>query len=170
MHTRRQRVPVLLALTLLHLPSLAVSATEPASIAKLEGYSGTVAVIRASRSLTLYPGLPLFSGDIVNVRDGRAAVRYSDGSEMKLRPETRLAITVRGRERTIDVFIGRLWSRVIRSRESLTSFRTGATTAAIRGRLVRSRSPPQPNTQINRPAVSGRTVSSTLRKASSVWA
>jgi len=47
---------------------------------------------------------------------------------------------------------------------------SSATAAPIFGRFVGSRSPPQPNTQINRRAVSARTADSTLRSASGVWA
>ncbi len=43
-------------------------------------------------------------------------------------------------------------------------------TAPISGRLVRSRSPPAPNTVTTRPRASGRAVSSRLRSASSVCA
>jgi hypothetical protein len=45
-----------------------------------------------------------------------------------------------------------------------------ATPSAIRGRLARSRSPPQPNTVISRPPVSGRSVRTSFSTASGVWA
>ena len=42
--------------------------------------------------------------------------------------------------------------------------------APICGRLLRSRSPPQPNTQISRPLVNGRQALSALSRLSGVWA
>ena len=50
---------------------------------------------------------------------------------------------------------------------------TSACSSASRpmsGRLVRSRSPPQPMTAISRPCVNSRAVLSTLRTESGVWA
>ena len=44
-----------------------------------------------------------------------------------------------------------------------------AAIAPMTGRLVRSRSPPQPKTQIRRPAVSARSARSAFSSASGVW-
>lgn len=58
------------------------------------------------------------------------------------------------------------WSRRPRPRPPLAA-------AAIKGRLLASRSPPQPNTHHRRPpraSVSGRRVDSALANASGVWA
>ena len=71
----------------------------------------------------------------------------------------------------------RIWSRImrgssVRGLSLVTTARSAsaATSAPILGRLPGSRSPPQPNTQISRRRVSGRSAPSTLRSASGVWA
>ena len=55
-------------------------------------------------------------------------------------------------------------------RWSRSASRPAPATAPIIGRLPRSRSPPHPNTQINRPPVMSRAARSTLSSESGVWA
>jgi hypothetical protein len=56
------------------------------------------------------------------------------------------------------------------SEVTTTTSESRAATAPISGRLVRSRSPPQPKTVMSRRGFSSRTVSRRFFKASSVWA
>ena len=80
--------------------------------------------------------------------------------------------------RSAGITMPRLISSMMRSGSSerglsevmTTRSLSRAATAPISGRLVRSRSPPQPNTVITRPGASGRAVSSRFFRASSVWA
>jgi hypothetical protein len=96
-------------------------------------YDGSLEVIRLGIPIALYPESPLFSGDIVHTREGRAVVRFADRSEIRLKPNTRLQLSEKGDRRDIDVFFGRLWAYVQSGHGRLTGFRTGGTIAAVRG-------------------------------------
>ena len=82
------------------------------------------------------------------------------------------------RHRSAGITMPRLISSMICSGSSLrglsevmtTRSLSRAATAPISGRLLRSRSPPQPNTVMSRPVASGRAVSSRFLSASSVCA
>ena len=117
---------------------LAVSAhaQQGGVIARLMHYDGDVNVVRGGIPLSLYPELPLFSGDLVRTREGRATLRFSDRSELRLQPQTHLSVSVGMQERSIEVFAGKLWARIQRWREANTRFRTGGTIAAIRGTVI----------------------------------
>jgi hypothetical protein len=106
------------------------------SVAKLTAYSGVLSVIRGGAGLGLHPELGLLNGDVVSTRDGRATIVFNDRSEVRVRPNTRLAINDTPERRDIDVFFGRLWAFVSSRRDKQTNFKTGGTIAAVRGTVL----------------------------------
>ena len=65
---------------------------------------------------------------------GRATVRFqSDGTVLRVGPDTRVQVNESATERGISVFFGRVWAHVVRWRERPTRFESGSTIAAIRG-------------------------------------
>jgi len=104
------------------------------SIATLESGQGRVLVIRLGQSQQPSPALPLQLNDIVVTREGRATVRFhSDGTVLRIGPESRVQINETAKEREIKVFFGRLWAHVVRWKERPTRFSTNSTIAAVRG-------------------------------------
>ena len=116
------------------------SAQQPASdgaIATLEAVRGGVTVIRLGLSQSPSPSMPLQRNDVVVTRQGRATVRFhSDGSIIRIGPDSRVQIDESASERDVTVFFGRLWAHVVRAQERLSRFRSGSTIAAIRGTEV----------------------------------
>ena len=105
-------------------------------IAKLTSFEGSVDVVRAGIPLALYPQLPLFSGDILHTRDGRATLVFEDRSEIRLKPQTRITVSETAERRDISVAIGRLWAFIVSQKERGTDFRTGGTISSIRGTKI----------------------------------
>jgi len=120
-------------------PQAATAPATPAAntsqeIATLEAVRGGVTVIRLGLSQSPSPSMPLQMNDIVVTRQGRATVRFhSDGSVLRIGPESRVQINESAEERDVTVFFGRLWAHVVRAQERLSRFRSGSTIAAIRG-------------------------------------
>src|SRR3989304_3752965 len=80
------------------------------------------------------PSMPLHLNDILVTRQGRASVRFhSDGTVVRIGPNSRVQIDESATERDVTVFFGRLWAHVVRSQERLSRFQTSSTIAAIRG-------------------------------------
>ena len=78
--------------------------------------------------------MPLQLNDILVTRQGRASVRFlSDGTVLRVGPESRVQIDESAKERDIKLFFGRVWAHVIRWKERPTRFSSGSTIAAIRG-------------------------------------
>lgn len=102
-------------------------------VASLSGYRGSVDVVRAGRDLSIHPGMGLQTGDIVVTRRGVATVVFSDSSQIRIRPDSRVSITHAPGRRDIEVFLGKLWFFVVSQKEQVTQFRTGTTITAVRG-------------------------------------
>jgi hypothetical protein len=125
---------ILILLTLACAGSLLAQSEKP--IAHLTKYRGSLSVVRDGAAKSVFPGVPLKDGDIVTTRRGSATITFLDGSEIKLRRNSKISVSQRGNRRDIEVFAGNLWSRVVSWKEGLTRFRTGTTIAAIRGTTI----------------------------------
>jgi len=113
---------------------LAVRAEAAERIATLEATAGQVTVLRLGQSQAITPAMPLELKDVVVTRQGRATVRFeSDGTVLRVGPESRVEVDESATQRDITLFFGRIWAHVIRWRERPTRFSTGSTIAAIRG-------------------------------------
>jgi Tfp pilus assembly protein PilF len=103
-------------------------------IATLEATAGQVTVLRLGQPQALSPSMPLQLNDILVTRQGRASVRFlSDGTVLRVGPESRVQIDENATQRDIKLFFGRVWAHVIRWKERPTRFSSGSTIAAIRG-------------------------------------
>jgi tetratricopeptide (TPR) repeat protein len=124
-------IPTLLALAVtIALGSPAVAQ----EIATLEAAGGRVTVIRLGQPQPPTPSMPLLLNDILVTKEGRATVRFhSDGTVLRVGPDSRVQINESAKERDITLFFGRLWAHVIRWKERPTRFSSGSTIAAIRG-------------------------------------
>jgi tetratricopeptide (TPR) repeat protein len=110
-----------------------VHAANP-GFATLEAAAGEVVVLRQGQPVALAASLPLQLEDVVLTKRGRATVRFqSDGSVLRVGPDTRVQVNESATERGISVFFGRVWAHVVRWRERPTRFESGSTIAAIRG-------------------------------------
>ncbi len=110
------------------------SAASGQEVATLEAVQGRVLVIRLGQSERPVPSMPLLLNDIVLTREGRATVRFhSDGTLLRIGPESRVQINETANEREVKVFFGRLWAHVVRWKERPTRFATSSTIAAVRG-------------------------------------
>ena len=115
----------------------APAAGDTQEIATLEAARGGVTVIRLGLPQSPSPSMPLQMNDIVVTKQGRATVRFhSDGSVLRIGPESRVQINESATQRDITVFFGRLWAHVVRAQERLSRFQSGSTIAAIRGTEV----------------------------------
>ncbi len=104
------------------------------SFATLEAVGGEVVVVRQGQNVALSPSLPLQLDDVVVTKRGRATVRFgSDGTVLRVGPDSRVQVNESATERGITVFLGRVWAHVVRWRERPTRFESGSTIAAIRG-------------------------------------
>ena len=113
-------------------PALAGAASP--GFATLEASAGQVTVIRLGQSQAPSAGMTLELNDIVVTRGGRASVRFSsDGTVLRIGPDTRVQVNESAAQRDITVFFGRLWAHVVRWRERPTRFATSGTIAAVRG-------------------------------------
>jgi tetratricopeptide (TPR) repeat protein len=75
--------------------------------------------------------------DIIVTKRGRASVRFhSDGTILRIGPDSRVQINESATERDVTVFFGRLWAHVVRWKEKTSRFRSSSTIAAIRGTEV----------------------------------
>ncbi len=114
-----------------------VAATSSQQIATLEAARGRVTIIRLGRTELPSPSMPLQLDDVIVTRQGRATVRFhSDGTVLRIGPDSRVQITESAKERDIKVFFGRLWAHIVRFKEQTTRFATSSTIAAIRGTEV----------------------------------
>jgi len=117
--------------------SAAAAASTSQEIATLEAVRGGVTIIRLGLTQAPTPSMPLQMNDIVVTKQGRATVRFhSDGTVLRVGPDSRVQINESATERDVTVFFGRLWAHVVRAQERLSRFRTGSTIAAIRGTEV----------------------------------
>ena len=102
--------------------------------ATLEAAGGQVTVIRLGQPQAPSPGMALDPNDIVVTKRGRASVRFhSDGTVLRIGPDSRVQVNETAAERDVTVFFGRLWAHVVRWKERPTRFTTGGTIAAVRG-------------------------------------
>ena len=113
--------------------ALPARAADP-GFATLDAVGGEVVVLRQGQSVALAPSLPLQLDDVVLTKRGRATVRFhSDGTVLRVGPDTRVQVNESATERSVSVFFGRVWAHVVRWRERPTRFESGSTIAAIRG-------------------------------------
>jgi tetratricopeptide (TPR) repeat protein len=104
------------------------------TIATLEATAGEVTVLRLGQPQPPSPSMPLQLNDILVTRQGRASVRFtSDGTVLRVGPESRVQIDENATQRDVKLFFGRIWAHVIRWKERPTRFSSGSTIAAIRG-------------------------------------
>jgi tetratricopeptide (TPR) repeat protein len=121
-------------------PAAPAAQTAPAgatgqAIATLEASRGRVTIIRLGRSQPAAARpMPLLRDDIVLTKRGRASVRFhSDGTILRIGPDSRVQINESATQRDVTVFFGRLWAHVVRWRERTSRFASSSTIAAIRG-------------------------------------
>jgi len=109
-------------------------AQSAAGFATLVAAGGQVSVLRLGQAAPLSDSMPLQLDDVVVTQRGRASVRFhSDGTVLRIGPNTRVQINESAKERDITLFFGRLWAHALRWRERPTRFKTSSTIAAIRG-------------------------------------
>jgi tetratricopeptide (TPR) repeat protein len=102
--------------------------------ASLEAYQGDATVVRLGNPVTLQRGMALEANDLVVTRSGSVVVRfYSDASQLRIGPDSRVQINESAGQRDVEVFAGRLWARVVNWRDRQTRVKTGSTIAAVRG-------------------------------------
>jgi ferric-dicitrate binding protein FerR (iron transport regulator) len=78
--------------------------------------------------------MPLLLNDVLVTKQGRATVRFhSDGTVLRIGPDSRVQINESAKERDIQVFFGRVWAHVVRWKERPTRFLSSSTIAAMRG-------------------------------------
>ena len=112
----------------------ALAATSDQEIATLEASGGQVLVIRLGQSQQPSPSMPLQLNDIVVTKRGRASVRFhSDGTVLRIGPDTRVQVNESAKDRDIQVFFGKVWAHVVRWKERPTRFISSSTIAAMRG-------------------------------------
>ena len=132
--TRRRRMVFLILAGAIGSASPGPTFAAGNAFATLEAAGGQVVVIRAGQSLPPAPGTPLELNDIVVTRRGRATVRFSsDGTVLRVGPDSRVQVNETAGERDVTVFFGRLWAHVVRWKERPTRFTTSGTIAAVRG-------------------------------------
>lgn len=114
----------------------ATAASGNPEIATLEAVRGGVAILRLGLPQEALPSMPLQLNDIVVTKQGRATVRiHSDGTLLRIGPDSHVQINETAGSSDVVVFFGRLWAHVVRQRR-LSRFRGGAMSAAIRGTEV----------------------------------
>lgn len=112
----------------------ALAAPSSQEIATLEASGGEVTVIRLGQTQQPSPSMPLQMDDVLVTKRGRATVRFhSDGTVLRIGPDSRVQINESAKERDIQVFLGRLWAHVVRWKERPTRFISSGTIAAMRG-------------------------------------
>ena len=128
---------LLLVLGATLVPATPAFAQANQEIATLEAFRGGVEIVRLGTPQAPSASMPLQRDDIVVTRQGRATVRFhSDGSVLRIGPDSRVQINESATDRDITVFLGRLWAHVVRWQDRSTSFRSGSTIAAVRGTEV----------------------------------
>jgi len=120
--------------------ALVVSSALPASaadVATLEAARGQVSVVRLGRTEAATAPMTLQSDDVVVTKRGRATVRFdSDGTTLRIGPDSRVQIDESANQRDVTVFFGKLWAHVVRWQQRTSRFATSSTIAAIRGTEV----------------------------------
>ncbi len=129
---RTHRLLTLLAIAAVGAPAAWAAAS--GEIATIEAAGGRVTVIRLGQPHPPTPSMVLLLNDIVVTKQGRASVRFlSDGSVLRIGPDSRVQIDETAKQRDVTVFFGRVWAHVVRFKERTTRFRSSSTIAAIRG-------------------------------------
>ena len=117
-------------------PAKAAPAVPPSSdlIATLEASGGDVSIVRLGVPQPASSSQRVQRDDIVVTRQGRATLRFdSDGTVVRIGPDSRVQVNETAKQRDIQVFLGRLWAHVVRWKERPTRFISGSTIAAMRG-------------------------------------
>jgi tetratricopeptide (TPR) repeat protein len=119
------------------LGSAALAGAADPAFATLEAVGGQVVVVRLGQPQPPTPGMALQLDDVVVTKRGRASVRFhSDGTVLRIGPDSRVQVNESAAQRDITVFFGRLWAHVVRWKERPTRFATSGTIAAVRGTEV----------------------------------
>jgi tetratricopeptide (TPR) repeat protein len=114
--------------------ALSSATTTSQAIATLEAGGGDVLIIRLGESLLPTSPMRLQLDDVIVTKRGRATVRFdSDGTVLRIGPDSRVQVNETAKERDIQVFFGKLWAHVVRWKERPTRFRSSSTIAAMRG-------------------------------------
>src|SRR5262245_2276411 len=96
------------------------------SIATLEAAAGQVTVLRLGQASPATSAMALRLNDVVVTQQGRATVRFhSDGTVVRVGPDSRVQIDETATQRDITLFFGRIWAHVLRVKERPTRFKTG---------------------------------------------
>jgi tetratricopeptide (TPR) repeat protein len=112
----------------------AASATADAGFATLEAAGGDVVIVRQGQPQAVARGMALERNDVVVTKRGRATVRFSsDGTIVRVGPDSRVQVDETATQRDVTAFFGRLWAHVVRWKERPTRFTTAGTIAAVRG-------------------------------------
>ena len=91
----------------LGLPHAATAQGTDGAFATLEAYRGQVSIVRLGSPLTPSLGMALERNDTVVTRRGSVAVRFvSDGSQLRIGPNSRVQINESATERDVTVFFG----------------------------------------------------------------
>jgi tetratricopeptide (TPR) repeat protein len=133
--SRTGRISWIRGISLAALTCLGAAATAtPQGLATLEAAGGQVVIIRQGQPQPISRGMALERNDIVVTKLGRASVRFvSDGTVVRVGPDSRVQIDESATQRDITAFFGRLWAHVVRWKERPTRFATSGTIAAVRG-------------------------------------
>jgi hypothetical protein len=143
MHKTLGAVLIGLALCLSGTPGWAQDAEIVASLQRIEG---RVSVVQATTSETVQGrnGLLLRAGDSVNTGpDARATIKFRDGSEVRLFPNTEFVVEAKehaGSERMFQVNLvmklGSLWGQFVRQR-AVANITTPTATIGVKGTTLR---------------------------------
>src|SRR5579862_2496784 len=104
-------------------PAKAAPAVPPSSdlIATLEASGGDVSIVRLGVPQPASSSQRVQRDDIVVTRQGRATLRFdSDGTVVRIGPDSRVQVNETAKQRDIQVFLGRLWAHVVRWKERPT--------------------------------------------------
>ena len=142
----KQLVRIMLVFSLLLAPGLPALAQQGEIIASLERISGQVNVNQAeSKSMVQgRKGLLLKTGDeVITGDDGRATIKFRDGSEIRLFKKTNFQIKAKesgGQDRTFKVNllmkVGSFWGNMVKRRQ-VTDIQTPTATIGIKGTTLR---------------------------------
>jgi tetratricopeptide (TPR) repeat protein len=114
--------------------SASTAAAADASLATLEAVGGQVSIVRQGQVQSLARGMALERNDVVVTKRGRATLRFhSDGTVLRVGPDSRVQVDESASQRDVTLFFGRLWAHVVRWKERPTRFSTAGTIAAVRG-------------------------------------
>jgi FecR protein len=139
-------IRIVLAGLLLGLFAPAAWAQEAEIIASLQRIEGSVSVVQAANKETVQGrnGLLLHGGDtVVTGQSARATIKFRDGSEIRLFPNTNFVVEAKEKEGSERVFsvnlvmkIGSFWGNFVKQRQ-VANISTPTATIGIKGTTLR---------------------------------